>query len=181
MRKILNQFTSKARGFTLIELLVVIAIIGILASIVLVSLNSARGKGRDAQRIANLQEIAKAISLVDPDTQAITGCTGAGVSIATCTGPSPITAGTFANYKDPVTPGTACTAATAAAVGTACQYAIGKYNAVPGTAFVAAALANDYRVCSVLENGNTQFGGTAATFGAVSVTSQSGGGVVAGC
>ena len=50
-------------GFTLIELLVVISIIGLLSSIVLTSVNSARKKARDARRIVDLKQIQTALTL----------------------------------------------------------------------------------------------------------------------
>ncbi|MDR3571018.1 MAG: prepilin-type N-terminal cleavage/methylation domain-containing protein [Candidatus Pacebacteria bacterium] len=50
-------------GFTLIELLVVIAIIGLLASIILASLNTARQKGRDARRVSDIKSIQLALEL----------------------------------------------------------------------------------------------------------------------
>ncbi len=48
---------KRSRGFTLIELLTVIAIIGILSTIVMVSLTTARQKSRDAKRLADIKNI----------------------------------------------------------------------------------------------------------------------------
>lgn len=62
----INQ-ESKKLGFTLIELLVVISIIGLLSSIILVSLASARLKARDAKRISDLKTISTALELYYSD------------------------------------------------------------------------------------------------------------------
>ncbi|MFA6437639.1 MAG: prepilin-type N-terminal cleavage/methylation domain-containing protein [Candidatus Paceibacterota bacterium] len=51
------------RGFTLIELLVVVAILGLLATIVAVSLTSARARARDARRVSDVRQIELALEL----------------------------------------------------------------------------------------------------------------------
>lgn len=67
----------KNRGFTLIELLVVIAIIGILASVVLASLNSARDKGADAAIKSTINNMRAQAELFYDDNSTYVGfCDG---------------------------------------------------------------------------------------------------------
>lgn len=61
---------KKQKGFTLIELLVVIAIIGILATIVLVSLNSARNKAKDTAIKSGLDQ-ARLVAEIYYDSKVI--------------------------------------------------------------------------------------------------------------
>jgi type II secretion system protein G len=64
MFNLINVFKkSSKRSFTIIELLVVIAVIGLLASVVLVSLSGVKAKARDARRIQDLTQLQKAVEL----------------------------------------------------------------------------------------------------------------------
>lgn len=58
---------SLVSGFTIIELLVVISVIALLASVIMVSLNSARAKARNAKRVSDLLQIQTALELYYDD------------------------------------------------------------------------------------------------------------------
>ena len=94
------------KGFTLIELLVVVAIIGILASVVLASLNTARSKGSDASIKADLDGM-RAEAAIFYDTGGVNGINGTaqtyaggtGVVAAATTCPTSFTANNTTNYN----------------------------------------------------------------------------------
>jgi prepilin-type N-terminal cleavage/methylation domain-containing protein len=68
---------KKKKGFTLIELLVVIAIIGILATIVIVNVNSARQKAKDTAVKGSLDSLRAAAELYyDSSSTYVSFCSG---------------------------------------------------------------------------------------------------------
>jgi len=71
------------KGFTLIELLIVIAIIGLLSTLAVVALGSARVKARDSKRLADLKQLQTALELYYTDQNAYP--TGSGVSLGDST------------------------------------------------------------------------------------------------
>ena len=84
----MNIYKEKNKwGFTLVELLVVIAIIGVVSSMAVVNLNSARAKARDARRkadIANIQKAVEAYNYTHGEYPSLNLCTGLS-GVAACT------------------------------------------------------------------------------------------------
>jgi prepilin-type N-terminal cleavage/methylation domain-containing protein len=128
----------KKKGFTLIELLVVIAIIGILSSVVLASLNSARTKSRDARRISDLKQVQLALELSFdsnqeyPDALSTASLVTPGYIAAVPGDPS---TGTVYSYDNLTSAGAACSVAS----GLCTDYCLGanleddSHSAIPST------------------------------------------------
>ncbi len=71
---------KKPNGFTLVELLVVVAIIGLLATLSVLALGSARVRARDAKRLADIKTVQTALELYSNDRGGYpVGQAGAGV------------------------------------------------------------------------------------------------------
>ena len=71
------------KGFTLVELLVVIAIIGLLSTLSILALNSARARARDAKRVADIKQIQTALEMYYNDRGTYPSAVESGKNIST--------------------------------------------------------------------------------------------------
>jgi len=134
------QACKKGEGFTLIELLVVIAIIGLLSTLAVTSLNSARGKARDAKRVSDVKQLSTIVEM-----EAINSSDGYDVFPENCNeaGELTINCGTdfggenWTNFADPAGEGECISS-----VPGICAYTIGKDSNE-----------DDYEICFYLEEG----------------------------
>jgi type II secretion system protein G len=67
MRKFSIANLQLSKGFTLIELLIVLAIIGVLTSVIMVNILSARERGRDTERKSELHQLRAAFEMYRAD------------------------------------------------------------------------------------------------------------------
>lgn len=78
---------SISSGFTLIELLVVIAIIGILASVVISSLDDARASARDTKRLLEVKQLQTALEVYANKNGGRYPCHNGSLSAVNCSAP----------------------------------------------------------------------------------------------
>ncbi len=136
---------KKKKGFTLIELLVVIAVIGMLSSIVLVSLGPVRKKARDARRQSDIRQISTAMEMCLDDS----ACgNGSYILIAAGVGASRITTTAIGTYLTaiPQDPG----GGSSVACGT--DEAIGVEMSAGGYCAWASSAGSDYCIYAKLSN-----------------------------
>jgi len=130
-----TQLTHLKKGFTLIELLVVIAIIGILAGIVLVSLGTARNKGKDSAVQEELSGLRSQMEIFyTAGSTYVGGCTAAEAAGAILDAARGQTGATFAAVNAVETAGTvACDNAAGTWAAQAPLTTVGQYWCVDST------------------------------------------------
>jgi prepilin-type N-terminal cleavage/methylation domain-containing protein len=140
-------FKKEKKGFTLIELLVVIAIIGLLSSVVLVSLGGAREKARDARRNSDIRQISLAMEMCSDDTACSGGTRAGQYKAITVDASSRLTVTAITTYL-PVIPADPGGGAITTCSGTIDEMTAGNY-----CAFASSAGATEYCIYAKLSNG----------------------------
>ena len=94
------RIQHKSAGFTLIELLVVIAIIGILSSVVLVSLQSTRTKAKDSSAMISMSNITTAAEMYYGDHHSSYSSSSSVVTSSTPTATSSTPPNSICDYEE---------------------------------------------------------------------------------